>query len=74
MEAVTGAVSGAADIVRPGVAVTVATTFGFPLGLMLAVLLFLVIQSRLDHRDPKLRSAPHTAEDTALAFEEEEVL
>ncbi|HEX5823528.1 MAG TPA: hypothetical protein VFY18_03620 [Candidatus Limnocylindrales bacterium] len=52
-------------------AVAVAASFGFPLALMLAVLLFLIIQSRLDDRDPKLRAAPLTSADTFLPFADE---
>jgi len=73
-QVVGGAVDQAADLVKPGAAVAVATGFGFPLGLMLLVLLFLVIQNRLDHRDPKLRAAPLTHAETTVAFEEEESL
>ncbi len=47
-------------------------TFGFPIGLLLAVLAFLVIQNRLDRRDPKLRAAPLTDADTLLPFELED--
>jgi hypothetical protein len=54
--------------VQPAAAVAVAATFGFPLALMLAVVLFLVVQSRLDGRDPKLRAAPLTTADTFLPF------
>ena len=54
--------------VQPAAAVAVAATFGFPLALMLAVVLFLVVQSRLDGRDPKLRAAPMTTADTYLPF------
>lgn len=57
--------------VQPAAAVAVATTFGFPLILMVAVLLFLIVQSRLDGRDPKLRSAPLTRSDTYLPFADE---
>jgi len=52
-------------------AMAVAATFGFPLALMLAVLLFLIIQSRLDDRDPKLRAAPLTSAETYLPFANE---
>jgi hypothetical protein len=38
---------------------------------MLAVILFLVIQSRLDGRDPKLRAAPLTIAETYLPFADE---
>jgi hypothetical protein len=74
VDAVQGAVAGAADIVKPGAAVVVATGFGFPLGLSLVVLVFLFIQSRLDHRDPKLRAAPASGSETTVAFEDEELL
>jgi len=38
---------------------------------MVAVLLFLVVQSRLDGSDPKLRSAPLTTAETLLPFADE---
>lgn len=50
----------------------VVTTFGFPLGLALAVAIFLIIQNRLDNEDPKLRSAPLTEAETLLPFEPED--
>jgi preprotein translocase subunit YajC len=46
----------------------VATTFTFPLLLMLAVFFFLITQRRLDERDPKLRNAPLTGAETTIAF------
>jgi hypothetical protein len=58
-------------VVRPAAAAAVASTFTFPLLLMLAVLLFLAIQARLDRRDPKLRAAPQTRAETILPFEDE---
>jgi hypothetical protein len=70
-----GLVAGVADrvgpTVQPAAAAAVATAFGFPLALMLAVLAFLVVQSRLDGRDPKLRSAPLTSADTIVPFTNE---
>ena len=57
---------------KPAAVVAVASTFGFPIGLMVAVLLFLLIQDRLDGRDPKLRAAPLTADDSMLTFGDEE--
>jgi hypothetical protein len=73
-----GIISGLADQIRttvkPAAAAAVATEFGFPLALMIAVLLFLLIQSRLDGRDPKLRAAPLTASDTILPFRDEDQL
>jgi hypothetical protein len=49
----------------------VASTFSFPLALMLAVLLFLLVQNRVDGRDPKLRVAGQTAGDTYMKFKNE---
>jgi hypothetical protein len=73
-----GIITGVADQIRttvkPAAAAAVATTFGFPLILMVAVLLFLLVQSRLDGRDPKLRKAPLTASETVLAFRDEDQL
>ena len=57
--------------VKPEVVAAVAGTFTFPLLLMLAVLLFLVAQGRLDGKDPKFRMAPLTGTDTTLPFEDE---
>jgi hypothetical protein len=68
---VSEAVERAQDAVKPEAAAAVATTFTFPIGLMLAVFLFLIVQDRLDRRDPKLRSA---TEDGVLDFEDEEAL
>jgi hypothetical protein len=62
---------GIAPTVQPAAVAAVAGTFGFPLALMLAVLLFLIVQSRLDGRDPKLRSAPLTTADTFLPYVDE---
>jgi hypothetical protein len=58
-------------VVKPSAAAAVAVTFGFPLLLMLAVVAFVVGQARVDHRDPKLRAAPHAVAETVLPFEEE---
>ncbi|MDQ2940961.1 MAG: hypothetical protein M3R05_02090, partial [Chloroflexota bacterium] len=57
--------------VQPAAVAAVATTFTFPLALMLAVLLFLLVQNRVDERDPKLRVAPHTAGDTVVKYKDE---
>lgn len=67
----TAALDQVSSVVKPGAAATVATTFGFPLALMILVLLFLLVQSRLDHRDPKLRAAPQHAAELMLPFEDE---
>jgi hypothetical protein len=40
----------------------------------LAVLLFLIVQDRVDRRDPKLRTAPRTVFDTVVRFKEEHEL
>lgn len=60
--------------VRPEAAAQVATTFSFPLGLMVAVILFVVVQDQVDRRDPKLRSAPRNVFDTVVRFKEEHEL
>jgi hypothetical protein len=60
--------------VSPEAAAQVAKTFSFPLALMLAVLLFLIVQGRVDRRDPKLRAAPMTFLDTMVRFTEEDDL
>jgi hypothetical protein len=41
---------------------------------MLAVLLFLIAQGRVDRRDPKLHEAPRNAFDTVVRFKEEHEL
>ncbi len=38
---------------------------------MLAVLFFLIIQGRMDERDPKLRRAPLTSSETTVLFANE---
>jgi hypothetical protein len=63
-----------ATIVRPGAAAAVATTFSFPLTLMLAVLVFLLVQRYVDRRDPKLRAAPRSTADGLIEFKDEEGL
>jgi hypothetical protein len=61
-------VKGVKAAVKTEAASAVAQSFGFPLALMLAVLIFLLIQSRMDERDPKLRRAPLTAAETTIPF------
>ena len=63
-----------ATVVKPEAAAVVATAFSFPLALMGAVIFFLIGQGRIDASDPKLRSAPRTARDTVLTFQNEEEL
>jgi hypothetical protein len=63
----------AAVIVKPAAAAAVASSFAFPLLLMLIVVFFLVVQPRMDGRDPKLRKAPRTTGETLVEFEEEGV-
>jgi hypothetical protein len=67
---VSAATDGTRRIVRPDAAVAVAQSFGFPLVLALLVLLFLIVQGRVDARDPKLRRAPQTQADTLVEFED----
>lgn len=75
METVLGALLGmvqdAAGTIRPEAAMVVATTFGFPLALALLVLLFLLVQSRLDDREPKLRTAMRSQGDQFVGFEDD---
>ena len=47
------------------------TSFGFPIALAALVLLFLLVEPRLDDRDPELRHAPRTLSDTLVAFEDD---
>ena len=49
-----------------------AQNFTFPLSLAVLVVLFLLVQGRLDERDPKLRYAPRSAGEAFIAFEEED--
>jgi hypothetical protein len=71
---ITGVARQIGSTVKPAAAAAVAVTFGFPLALMIAVVLFLLGQSRLDGRDPKLRAAPLTAAETLLVFRDEDSL
>ena len=57
-------------VVKPRAAAAVATSFSFPLTLTMLVVLFLLIQPRVDRADPKLRSSS----DPLVGFEEEEAL
>ena len=71
---VSGAVDQVSRVIQPEAAAAVAATFGFPLLLMLLVAIFMIVQARVDHRDPKLRLAPQTAFDTVVRFSDEEAL
>jgi hypothetical protein len=57
-------------VVKPRAAAAVATSFSFPLTLTMLVVLFLLIQPRVDRTDPKLRSSS----DPMVGFEDEEAL
>jgi hypothetical protein len=63
-----------ARYVHPEAAVVVASEFTFPLALALAVLAFLVVQHRVDRRDPKLRIAPQHIVETLVQFQGEDQL
>jgi len=65
---VTGVVKTVQSAVKPEAATAVAQSFGFPLALMIALFAFLIIQGRMDERDPKLRRAPLTAAETTVLF------
>jgi hypothetical protein len=75
-QALDSVVSGVATYVgatvKPAAVAAVATGFGFPIALMIAVLAFLLIQHRLDARDPKLRAAPQSVGDSMLDFADED--
>ena len=62
------------SVVKPAAAAAIATTFSFPLILMVAVLFFLLGQRRLDDHDPKLRTAPRSTADAMLEFQDEDRL
>jgi hypothetical protein len=68
------AFEGVRRVVQPQAAGVIAAEFGFPLVLTLAVIGFLVVQSRVDHRDPKLRLAPQSTVETIVKFKEESEL
>jgi hypothetical protein len=51
-----------------GNAVRAARTLGFPMGIAALVVLFLVVQARVDSRDPRLVAAPVDDGDGALGF------
>jgi hypothetical protein len=68
------AATSVSTVVKPAAAAAVAATFSFPLVLMFAVLFFLLVQRRLDDRDPKLRAAPRSQAEAWLEFEEEDRL
>jgi hypothetical protein len=68
------AVEGVARVVKPEAAAVVAVTFGFPLALSTLVVVFLMVQGRIDARDPKLRAAPRSHRETVIPFQEEEQL
>ena len=76
-DGIDGIITGVAEqiqhTVKPAAAAAVATEFGFPLILMIAVLLFVLVQSRLDGRDPKLHAAPLAGAET-LPFRDEDQL
>jgi hypothetical protein len=55
--------------VKPAAVAAVAQAFTFPLILMVAVLLFLIGQWRME--DPKFRMAPLSRSESTIRFEEE---
>jgi hypothetical protein len=70
-QVVAAAVQGVTWAVRPEAAIGVADEFSFPIALTLSVVAYLVIQGRIDRRDPKLRLAPLHAAETVVRFEQE---
>ena len=73
MRVVAGVATQVGATVKPAAVAAVASSFGFPIALMVAVLAFLLIQHRLDAGDPKLRAGPLTAADSMLAFTDEDL-
>ena len=61
-------------VVKPEAAIAVAGTFGFPLGLGFAVILFLAMQGWFDSRDPKLRGADNGDGEAVVPFVGEDQL
>ena len=61
-------------VVKPQAAVAVAGTFGFPLALTFAVILFLAVQGWFDARDPKLRAGADGAGEAIVPFVGEDQL
>ena len=61
-------------VVQPAAAASVANTFSFPLALMVIVILFLVVQPRVDRRDPRLRAQSAASDEREIGFEEEDQL
>lgn len=61
-----------ARVVKPQAAAVVVVSFGFPLILSIAVVVFLLAQGWFDARDPKLRIAPRNAVETIVPFKDEE--
>jgi hypothetical protein len=74
LAAVSYVVSDVTTVVKPAAAVSVASTFSFPLVLMVFVLLFLFVQPHVDRRDPKLRARRSASVETNLGFQEEDQL
>ena len=73
-EQVFGAVKPSSSVFQPALVAEVASTFSFPLILMLLVILFLIVQGRLDRRDPKLAQAGRNSPEVIASFEMEEEL
>jgi hypothetical protein len=73
LQDVLGAVSEQVEAaLKPEAVEAVAKTFSFPLALAVVVVLFLLLQKRLDDRDPKLRYAPRSSGEAYLVFEDED--
>ena len=65
---------GVKDVVKPGAAAAVANTFSFPLALMVIVVLFLLVQPKVDRGDPRLRARSAASDEGEIGFEEEDQL
>jgi hypothetical protein len=73
-EAADDVVAGVNTVVKPQAAATVANSFSFPLALMVIVVLFLIVQPRVDRRDPRLRALSAASDDREIGFLDEDLL
>ena len=73
-EAAADVVTGVNTVVKPQAAAAVANGFSFPLALMVIVVLFLIVQPRVDRRDPRLRALSSSADEREIGFQDEDLL
>ncbi len=73
-EAAADMVVGVNTVVKPQAAAAVANSFSFPLALMVIVVLFLIVQPRVDRRDPRLRALSNSSDEREIGFQDEDLL